>query len=246
MPGYRSNLFKRNNGGRFSRANARKPFKKARPATVIGTTLANPRPAKTIVSAVNTAEQKQITGTLATIALKDTGQCFHLDQVTQGTGVSQRLGQRHRVTGVTIYGAWEINVDASADQPGYMLVWDRQPNEVLANPGDILALGTDSSRAFPNIDNLGRFEILYRQTFSGSNAQAGPTGNRQNNDNSSWKIESFHDFTAKRLIATQVIGGDGLIGDRTTGALILVGIGAHSASIASNMNFNFRLYFEDV
>lgn len=198
---------------------------------------------------VNTQEQKCINGTDSTIALKDAGQCFHLDQITQGAGVSQRVGQKHRVTGFHIRGNWKINAAQGVDHVGYYLVWDRQPNEILANPGDILrgAGSLDTINAFPNVDNLSRFQILGRKTHSGVTALTNATTGLQTRDGSGiWHVDDFWDLSKNRLIATQVIGGDGLIGDRTTGALILLGIGDLPPSVASNLTFNFRLFFEDV
>ncbi len=246
MPVYKSKLFKRNNGG-FTRKPYPKRAKSAPSRPVYNG--ANPRPPKSNLSHVNTAEQKVITGTLATIALKDTGQCFHLDQISQGTGASQRLGQKHRVTGFHIRGRWNVNIQAAFDNPGYMLVWDRQPNEVLANPGDILSdIGsTDSSRAFPNQANIARFQILGRKTHPSANAIAQTSGTiPHSTDSSYWAVDDYWDFSDKRLNATQVLSGDGLIGDRISGALILLGIGENSSSVAANMTFNFRVFFEDI
>lgn len=241
MPIYRSKLFRRNNGGTVTK----KPYAKRSKAVV---NRAAPRPQRLPVSVVNTAERKQLTGAGATLALKDVGQCFHLDQVTQGTGATQRLGQKYRVTGVHIRGDWIIQLNTRRDNIGYYLVWDRQPNEALANPGDILNLtGTDSIKAFPNASNDGRFQFLARKDHSATTAVFGATAALTTlNHDSVWHIDHFFDLTDSRLIATNVIAGSGLISDRTSGALLMVGIGDNSATVAANLSFTYRVYFEDV
>lgn len=249
MPAYKSKLFQRNNGGMHYAAERSKAKRRERPKVVYTRTTPVPRPLKTPVSMVNHAEQKAITGTAATLALQETGQCFHLDQVTQGPGVTQRLGQKHRVTGVHIRGWSLINSAQGFDHVGYYLVWDRQPNEVLANPGDIFLGGTDIVDSFPNIDNLGRFVVLGRKSGAITSAVTVPNGTGTEytrNVNSVFYADDFWDLTDKNLIATQVIAGNGLIGDRTSGALLMVGIGQSAPALSTNLHFNFRLYFEDV
>lgn len=236
----RSALFRRNNSGI-----PKKPYPKRAPRVY---NRAAPSPPKSKVAQVNTQEQKVLNGSGSALTLKDSGQCFHLDQITQGVGASQRLGQKHKVTGVHLRGQWALPSGVHTDCVGYMLFWDRQPNEVLANPADILRIsGTDSVRCFPNVDNAGRFVPLGRKQFTSSNASTnGTTGLQVKTESSDWNIDDFWDFSTKNLVATQVLAGDGLIGDRTSGALILLGIGGHAAASSANMNFNFRVFFEDV
>lgn len=238
MP-YRSKLFNRNNGGRTKGTYFKKPY----PARArIAISRANPRPPKSAVSKVNTAESKHATFTDASIICRDTGNVALLDIITQGTAAGNRLGQKYRTTGIHIKGTWKLPVATLTDNPGYMLVWDRQPNETLANPADIMIGGTDSSRSFPNSDNLDRFVFLARKHHTSVNQNN--TGDQTTS--SEWTVDDYYDFSDKRLIATNVVGGSGLIGDRSSGALLIFGTGQNVTAISSSLQFNYRIYFEDV
>lgn len=238
---YRSKLFKRNNGGK-KKTIGKGSYSFSSPRMVGGWRAPNPRPMQPYHS-INRYENKALTGTSATIALKEDGQCFHLDQVARGTQLGDRLGQKHQVTAVHIRGRWEMPNSRDYAQVGYMLVWDRQPGEALAAPGDILALtGVDSYEAFPNQDNNDRFIILSRKMHNASNAL---TSGAQYNDSAQWVIDDYFQFR-RQLIATSTLGGAGTIADRVSGALILVGLGNASAANSANLTFSYRLYFQDV
>lgn len=242
MPLYRSKLFRRNNGGVVTK----KPYAKRK---AIYVERGAPRPARSPISHVNTAERKQITGSNAVLALKDVGQVFHLDQVTQGPGSTQRLGQKYRVTGVHIRGDWSMQLATRRDCVGYFLVWDKQPNEILANPGDILDLSSsaDSSKAFPNPDTDGRFIYLGRKQHTATVGKWGATSaDTEFNDSSAWHPDDYWDFSDRRLIASNLLSGNGTISDRSSGALLMVGIGQNAAQVSNVMDMHFRVYFEDV
>ncbi len=233
-------MFSRNNGGI-----PKKAYPKRQPIAV---NRANPMPRKPPVSVVNSKEKKALTGVDASITLRDSGQCFHLDQIPQGVGLMMRLGQKHRVTGVHIRGSWIMQVNTREDMVGYYLVWDRQPNEILANPADILYnTGTQSLLAFPNQDNNERFVFLARKTHKATVATYGATvAETVNNDSTIWMVDDYFDFSDKMLVANQVLAGDGAIGDRTTGALLMVGIGIKLTAYSNTLGFDYRCYFEDV
>lgn len=241
MPAYRSKLFKRNNGGKKKTAGKGR-YSFTSPRMVGGWRAPNPRPFQPYYS-VNRYENKAITGTSATLALTELGQCFHLDQIARGTQLGQRLGQKHQVTGIHIRGRWFMQNTVSSDSVGYMLVWDKHPGEALPLPGDILALtGVDSHEAFPNQDNQDRFICLARKTHNATNAN---TTASEYNDSALWNVDDYFQFR-RNLIATSTLGGAGTIADRVSGALILLGIGRQSAANSANLTFNYRLYFQDV
>jgi len=194
---------------------------------------------------VNKSEVKYIDGISALLALRGIGNTQHMDVIAQGVTVGTRLGQKHRVTGVHLRGNWRIKSDVEADYVGYALVWDRAPQESLPNPGDILDLaGGNTIDCFPNQDTYSRFTFLGRKTHRATNNVDGV--NNTWNDNSTWMVDDYWDFTDKNLVATSLRLGSGLISDRISGALIIVGLGDRPNAEAVSMGFNFRCYFEDV
>lgn len=241
MP-YKSKLFRRNNGGTRS-TTFKKPYpKRAKPAY----TTRSPAPVPYLPpTPVNKSEIKYIDATSALVPLREIGFVEHMDVIAQGTTVGTRLGQKHRVTGVHIRGTWRINFDVGSDIVGYMLVWDRQPNESLATPGDILDLaGGDSINCFPNQDTNGRFIYLGRKAHRAvANQDATQTWWM---DNSTWMVDDYWDFTDKNLTATTIRLGGGTITDRSTGALLIVGMGTQPNASSVSLGCNFRVYFEDV
>lgn len=239
MPAYKSKLFQRNNGGKKTYGTGGAGL--FRPRRMGGFYAPNPRPPVSTRS-TQRLENKSLTGYGSTLACTDAGQCFHLDQITQGTAHSQRTGQKAQITGVHIRGEWNLNNTTITDHVGYLLVWDRQPNESLATPGDIMQGGTDIINAFPNQDNNARFIILARKTHKACNQDKldEPT-----NPSQLWVLDDYYQFS-RSLISTVVQAGTGSITDRTTGALLMVGMGLKPISESGNLVFNFRVYFNDV
>lgn len=222
----------------------KKPYaKRAKPAY----TTRSPAPVPYLPpTPVNKSEIKYIDATSALVALRGIGNTQHMDVIQQGTTVGTRLGQKHRVTGVHIRGSWRINATVGSDYVGYMLVWDRQPNESLATPGDILDLaGGNTIRCFPNQDTTGRFVYLGRKTHRAVNS-TDSTGHPLWMDNSTWMVDDYWDFTDKNLTATTIRLGGGAITDRSTGALLIVGMGDKPNAESVSLGCNFRVYFEDV
>lgn len=241
MP-YKSRLFKRNNGGMVTK----KPYAKRAKRTynrynIDPIPYVPPRP-------IQIREKKSITGTQAVLTLKDVGQCFHLDQVDIGPGQDERNGQKFRVTGCHIRGVWEVKTTVAKDLVGYALYWDKQPNEALCNPGDIFEITSSPiARAFPNLSNDGRFIPLGRKMHKATmNTLNADVVLASRNESSGWYADDYWDFTDKNLIANVIQAGGPTITDRTSGALIMVGLGTKAASLATNMQMNFRVFFEDV
>ena len=233
---FKSKLYERNNAGKSPRLGA------VAPRVLGGWRMPNPRPPVSTKS-INRMETKALTGSSATLAMTESGQCFHLDQITQGPGVTQRLGQKTQITAVHIRGHINQKAGVPFDNVGYYLVWDRQPNEALATPGDILALtGVNAIEAFPNLDTQERFIILGKKMHKMANED---TAGSHFNDSMTWTVDDYFQFSRK-LVTTTVLAGSGLISDRVSGALLIVGVGRNPVASASNFAFNYRCYFNDV
>lgn len=71
-----------------------------------------------------------------------------------------------------------------------------------------------------------------------------------NTENSVQLIDDYYQFSRK-LVANSVTGGTGAIGDRTSGALILLAFGqflgsGSGALTPSTLGISYRYYFNDV
>jgi len=93
------------------------------------------------------------------------------NNIAQGTGQANRIGDRIQVKSVDI----EFNLTAfSATAPTFLdvaLVWDKQPDGTIAGVTDIFVTGT-TNLTFGSIANLERFQVLKRQSFSFDQAGA--------------------------------------------------------------------------
>lgn len=205
----------------------------------------NPRPYQPRTS-INKYENKALTLGSASSLCREEGQVFHLDQIDRGVQLGNALGQKHMVTAVHIRGRWQMQNAKSFDRPGYYLVWDKQPNEALATPGDILDLstgGTDCSLAFPNQDNNSRFIILAKRE---SNAANQNQNDDEFNTSMQWTVDEYHRLP-RNLVATKVLSdASGVISNRVSGALLLLTFGRLPSVESNPLNFQARVYFQDV
>lgn len=205
----------------------------------------NPRPYQPRTG-INRMENKALTGANASSLCREEGQVYHLDQIARGDQLGTALGQKHMVTAVHIRGQWTLPNASSFDRPGYYLVWDKQPNEALATPGDILDLsvgGADCLIAFPNQDNGSRFIILAKREHDSVNQQQ---GDGARNESMQWIVDEYHRLP-RNLVATKTLSSSsGTITNRVTGALLLLTFGRQSSANSNPLQFQFRVYFQDV
>ena len=94
----------------------------------------------------------------------------HLNQISQGTAVNQRIGMRYAMTGIHIRGKMyfkgpSTNYPATA---GYWLIYHTEPHGTKATAPDLFNLKyNDMQFAFPNGSEGqkgGRFKYLYRNS----------------------------------------------------------------------------------
>ena len=205
----------------------------------------NPRPYQPRTS-INKYENKALTGANASSLCRQEGQVYHLDQIERGNQLGQALGQKHMVTAIHLRGTWKLPNNENYDRPGYYLVWDRQPNEALATPGDILDLtvgGADCSVAFPNQDNGSRFIIIAKRESKAANTNV---NDDQYDPSMVWDVDEYHRLP-RNLVATKTLGSaSGLIDNRVTGALLLLTFGKNTSVNSNPLEFQFRVYFQDV
>lgn len=117
--------------------------------------------------------------------------------VTQGTAENQRIGRKYTIRSISLRGEVKMPNNATtlgvsypqADVARIIVVNDKQPNGTTANFAEIFSVGAASSaggpgtidmRAFRNMDNISRFDILLdRMIYVQNSAYTGGSGSAQ-------------------------------------------------------------------
>jgi len=181
-------------------------------------------------------------GALSTFALNTTGSIVLVDEVPQGTTVTTRDGRKWKDTSVAIRGIAQADSTTATTVGAAYLVWDRQPNKALASITDYLDAADANS--FPKRENAQRFLTIrkWRWSFAGNNTTAG-----QNNDSTVYAIDEFVKLPAECIAETTSADTTGVIGNRVTGALLLITVGTTAAGTAdANLIVKIRTNFRDI
>lgn len=181
----------------------------------------------------------------------------HLNQISQGTSVNQRLGMRYSMTGIHIRGKM-LQAGPQSLYPvsaGYWLIYDSEPHGAKATAQDMFNNKfNDMQYAFPNGSEGqkgGRFKYLYRKTYQLGNAGSGT--NMVEMDGSLPGIKIIDDFIPLNKLECQHTRLDsfGGISHIQKGALLIVPFGTKYSTVtgdtATNPQFYFtyRLYFTE-
>lgn len=196
-------------------------------------------------ASLRTADAKFFDVATASYLMNTTGSVVHLDIVPQGSTVNTREGKAYRIKSVQLRG--QIIADSAAIWNVYAmyLVWDTQPSKALAAIGDVLATGAGiNNECFSNRDNTGKFRILkkwYGVLTGGTSATSTVQSNTLVPVDE--RIEAFDSLICECTAADTT----GVIGNRISGALLLVTAGAIAAG-SSDCAFNgrVRVNFADV
>lgn len=181
----------------------------------------------------------------------------HLNQITQGTSVNQRIGMRYSMTGLHIRG---ICLDKGPQTvypsiAGYWIVYDSEPHGTKATAADMFNnKSNDMVYGFPNGSEGqkgGRFKYLYRKTFLLGNGGSGT--NPVEMDGVTPSIKLIDDYIPLNKLECQHTRLDtfGGISHIQKGALFIVPFGLNFATVtsdpavASELNFTYRLYFTE-
>jgi len=185
-------------------------------------------------------EKKYIETAIAAYVNNTTGSITHLDIVPQGSTVNEREGKAFQPTSIQIKGVVTNGAGAAANKWANYLVWDKQPNGALATIGDILV--SASSLAFPNKDKQSRFKIL--RAFNGT--LSGQSDEPLNSFGNTTNVEEFIKLPAYCISQCTAADSLGTIAGRTTGALLWVTVGDHTAgTTAASSTVGFRMNFND-
>ena len=186
------------------------------------------------------AETKYFDTATAVYALNTTGSVTHLDIVPTGSTTTTRDGRKWRNLSVQVRGRAAADTTTTISNGMAMVVWDRQPNKALAAVTDILDANTWES--FPKRENAQRFKILktWRWAFSGNVTT--PSTGVENFD-----VNEYIKLPAECIAETTSADATGVIGNRITGALLLVTTGGTAAGTAdANMTAYVRVNFRDL
>lgn len=184
-----------------------------------------------------------------TYGCDSTGSVTVLNSVDEGTGVSQRVGRKICMKSVQLRG-----VVVPQDVPGaaanvsaqlcrVMLVWDKQPNGVIATIANILSASTSCS--YINLDYRERFVVLMDKHYGLGPLYVDTTATQTWSavDKCTAVVNKY-----KRLPqGTDVIfdGTGGGIADINSGALLLVTIGTAAAGQGFNATLVTRIRYTD-
>lgn len=125
-------------------------------------------------------EKKFFDGNNAVATVSNTGAIVSssLNLITEGTGQSQRIGRKCKVTNIHVAGLLtKVTQDAGADTNNVvriMLYLDTQCNGATASVTDILA--TANLLSFRNLQNSGRFRIYYDKRHALNNMSGANNG----------------------------------------------------------------------
>jgi len=164
----------------------------------------------------------------------------HLDIIPQGDTVNQRQGKSWQNTNLQVRGYIYGDTTALINHIALYIVWDRQPNKVLATVADLLET-TTSSDAFMKRENKGRFLVIkkWHRVLIG-NTTAVSTGRE------AIVIDKWIRLPQECIAQATAADNTGAIGNRVTGALLafFVGNNAVGSSDASSV-LSFRVGFKD-
>lgn len=174
--------------------------------------------------------------------LNTTGSITHLDIVPTGTTVNSRDGRKFKDTAVQFRGHCFADSTTTATSGAMYLVWDHQPNKALASITDVL--DSANSNSFSKRENSQRFKIIkkWRWAFSGNTTTAG-----QQTSNTLIDIDDYVKLPDYCVAECTTADTTGAIGNRVTGALLLITVGSTGAGTAdATAFFNTRVNFVDI
>jgi len=169
-----------------------------------------------------------------------TGAITHLDVVTQGDSVNSRDGRKFMPTWVNFRGFVTNGATADSNIAVVMLVWDKQPNKALAAITDVLDFVTPQAQN--KRENASRFTILRRWVFS-------LTGKNDGSTTPGYQRVFTPFVKLPRGLIAECTPADttGAIGNRVSGALLLITLGNHLAgTTAASLAASIRVGFKDV
>lgn len=166
----------------------------------------------------------------ATYVMSTAGSIKILNRVTQGVGVTNRVGKRIALQSLQIRGSVVGGTTMSKCEAAFMIVYDRKPPWPPTTPAITEILTSIATYAFSNDDNTGRFRILKRNDYV---LLAGTTK----------EVYSVNEYLNLKALST-VFKGDLVYPEY--GALYAVFVGDQGGTQGADARLAFRLRFTDV
>jgi len=176
----------------------------------------------------------------ATYATDTTGSVTHLDVVTQGDTVNSRDGRKFNPVWVNMRGYVQNSSTSTATDNVVILLWDKQPNKALCAITDVLDAITPESQN--KRENASRFQIIRRWNYclTGKNDGSTVGGYIRN-----W--DKYVRLPPGLIAECTPADTTGAIGNRVTGALIMLTLGNIAAgTAAATLRTSIRIGFKDV
>ena len=198
-----------------------------------------------------------LTMTLDCLPSPDATNIQHLNQISQGTTVNQRLGMRYAMTGLHIRGTLN-QAGAQSVIPvkaGYWIVYDSEPHGAKATAQEMFNLKyNDMHYAFPNGSEGqkgGRFKYLYRKEYLLGNQGSGT--NQIEMDGSLPGCRLINDYIPLNKLVCQHNRLDtfGTISHIQKGALLIIPFGQTHSTVTGDpatppaMLVTYRMYFTE-
>lgn len=186
-------------------------------------------------------------GGILTVACNTAGAAAavtHLDVIPQGTTVNQRIGKAWNISAVHIRGQIKAKTTSILQVARIYLIWDFQPNKVLATVTDILDAAHSSS--FLKRENVQRFRVLWSQAYNLIGNNTGVAGTAT--ERTSMPIDKLILVPDPSGIAESTQADTtGAIGNRVSGALLLLCVGDQpSGTTEASYECVHRLFFNDI
>ncbi|AMH87768.1 putative capsid protein [Pacific flying fox faeces associated circular DNA virus-14] len=187
-------------------------------------------PSNRIVRMTYSVPEKKFIDVTGTYAVTAAGDLTLLNGLTQGVSVISRVGNKIMMRSLDL--RWRLTGAPFSATPTLpfnmvrvMLVWDAQPNGVIASAGDILQDTTPGTGVVSpqQRDYIQRFRIIMDRKFTLTNLVA-------NNGPTDIIIACDQMYKKTKLMVTYSDSNTGLIDDISTGALYLVTVGLHAAA----------------
>lgn len=166
-----------------------------------------------------------------------TGNIVIIPTIGQGPDEIQRLGRNIMLKSLQIRGELQANSSGVQAMARVLIVYDRQPNKVIATVGDIISPAT--IYGMKNLDNQDRFVILMDKLYSVVGSASTTTV-----ESSQRAINKY--MKLGNLLTNYITGTAGTIAEITTGALLIFTLGDMAAGVtAPNYAVTFRTRFQD-
>lgn len=174
--------------------------------------------------------------------VSSSGGVVHVDIITQGVAVNQRVSSTWRNESAYLTGfIFNSPTAAQTTITRIMLVWDRQPNGAAAAVTDIFeAVAPSGVARFYRRENLSRFRILYDRMFVCNGLVTGTASQRPLS-----VIREIVNFPPNMFAQTETSDATGAIGNRISGALLAVAVSDQLIATAPTLQLSIRLEFED-